>query len=114
MQRNFTAYDFVHPELGAEITAVGGHYVFTKEVRLFHGGREILYYVGYAVLDTSCCGVGGCAYVMVAGFICQWKYKSELNSAPLSRVEPIRDEIVQKEVRRLIQSREMIYQVSFN
>ena len=67
--------EFVHPRLGQEVTAIGGHYVFGKEIRLPHNGREILYFVGYAVLDSTCCGVGGCAYVLVAGYIRQWKYK---------------------------------------
>jgi len=26
--------DFVHPQLGREVTAIGGHYVFDKEIRL--------------------------------------------------------------------------------
>ena len=110
MNYDFTASDFIHPELGVEITAIGGHYVFTKEIRLPHRGREILYYVGYAVLDTT----GGSAYVLVAGYIKKWKYKTDHNNAPLSEVEPIRDEIVQKELRRLIQNREKVFQVSFN
>ena len=113
MNYDSTTSDFVHPELGLEITAIGGHYVFTKEIRLPHRGREILYYVGYAVLDTSCCGIGGSAYALVAGYIRKWKYKTDPDNAPLSRVEPLRDEIIQKEVRRLIQNREMVYQVSF-
>jgi len=114
MRYDITASDFIHPELGMEITAIGGHYVFTKEVRLSLRDREILYYVGYAVLDTTCCGIGGSAYVLVAGYIRKWKYKTGLNNATLSQVEPLREEIVQKEVRRLIQNREMVYQVNFN
>ena len=67
--------DFAHPQLGREVTAIGGHYVFGKEIRMPFYSREILYFVGYAVLDSTCCGVGGVAYVLVAGFIKQWKYK---------------------------------------
>ena len=51
--------DFTHPELGQEVTAIGGHYVFGKEIRWPFSNREILYFVGYAVLDSTCCGVGG-------------------------------------------------------
>ena len=114
MQHPIDAIDFVHPELGREITAIGGHYVFVKEIRLQHRDREILYFVGYAVLDSSCCGVGGCAYALAAGFIRQWKYKRDRNDATISQVEPIRDEMIQKELRRLIQKREALCQVSFS
>jgi hypothetical protein len=114
VQSNIGATDFVHPELGREITAIGGHYVFVKEIRLPYRDREILYFVGYAVLDSTCCGVGGCAYVLVAGFIMQWKYKADESGVSLSRVEPIRDEMIQKEVRAAIRKMEMVYQVAFN
>lgn len=114
MQQAVDAIDFVHPELGRQITAIAGHYVFVNEIRLQYRGREILYFVGYAVLDSSCCGRGGCAYALAAGFIRQWKYKKDQNDAMISQVEPIRDEPIQTAVRRLIQQREMVYQVTFN
>lgn len=106
--------EFVHPRLGREVTAIGGHYVFGKEIRLPHNGREILYFAGYAVLDSTCCGVGGCAYVLVAGYIRQWKYKKNQNDCPISLVQPIDDQIDQKQIRNRIQKKEMVYQVTFN
>jgi hypothetical protein len=106
--------DFAHPELGREVTAIGGHYVFVKEIRLPFNSREILYLVGYAVVDSSCCGVGGCAYVFVAGFIKQWKYRKNDKDCSVSQIEPIRNHNVQKEVRNLIQNKETVFQVDFN
>ena len=38
--------DFIHIELNVETVAIGGHYVFTKEVRLPFNGREVLYLAG--------------------------------------------------------------------
>ena len=106
--------EFVHPAIGQEVTAIGGHYVFGKEIRLPYNGREILYFVGYAVLDSTCCGVGGCAYVLVAGYIRQWKYKKNHNDCPISLVQPIDDQIDQKQIRSKIQKMEMVYQVTFS
>ena len=105
--------DFTHPQLGQEVTAIGGHYVFGKEIRLSFHSREILYFVGYAVLDTTCCGVGGVAYVLVAGFIRQWKYKKNEGDCFVSQIETIDDQIIQKEVRKAIQKKEMVHQVTF-
>ena len=42
MQTSTDRQDFVHPELGREVTAIGGHYVFGKEIRLPYNGRELL------------------------------------------------------------------------
>jgi hypothetical protein len=105
--------DFTHPQLGQEVTAIGGHYVFGKEIRLPFHSREILYFVGYAVLDTTCCGVGGVAYVLVAGYIRQWKYKKNQDDRLVSQIETIDDQALQKEVRKAIQKKEMVYQVTF-
>ena len=105
--------DFTHPDLGREVTAIGGHYVFGKEIRMSYDSREILYFVGYAVLDSTCCGVGGVAYVLVAGFIRQWKYKMNQENCPVSKIEPICDETIQKKVRSVIQKKEMVHQVTF-
>ena len=113
MQTPTDIQDFVHPELGREVTAIGGHYVFGRKSRLPYNGREILYFVGYAVLDSTCCGVGGCAYVLVPGFIIHWKCKKNQDDCFVSKVDPIRDEAIQKDVRRLIQKKEMVFQVTF-
>ena len=106
--------EFAHPRLGQEVTAIGGHYVFGKEIRMPFRGREILYYVGYAVLDSTCCGVGGVAYVLVAGYIQQWKFKKNQTDNFISQIEPLGDPAVRKEVSRIIRQKEMVHQVSFN
>jgi hypothetical protein len=114
MQSSTDPRDFTHPQLGREVTAIGGHYVFGKEIRMPFDSREILYFVGYAVLDSTCCGVGGVAYVLVAGFIKQWKIKKNHNDCFISVVEPIGDQAVQKEGRSVIQKKEMVFQVTFS
>ena len=113
MSDYYPAQDYTHPQLGQEINAVGGHYVFTHERRLCYNGREILYFVGYAVLNSNCCGAGGCAYVMVSGFIRQWKHKKNGDGAFISQIEPIHDLKAQLEIRNVIQRKEIFHQVMF-
>lgn len=114
MQSLMNTTEFAHPILGQEVSAIGGHYVLGKEMRLPYSGREILYFVGYAVLDSTCCGVGGCAYVLVAGYIRRWKYKENQNDRPVSNIEPIIDRVEQKLTKKLIQKKEMVFQVTFS
>ena len=114
MQTIMNPTEFAHPKLGQEVSAIGGHYVFGKEIRLPYNGREILYFVGYAVLDSTCCGVGGSAYVLVAGYIKRWKFKENQNDRPVSQVEPIQERIEQKLIKKVIQKKEMVFQVTFN
>jgi len=94
--------------LDEEVRAIGGYYVPTKEVRLQYGDREILYLVGHAVVDSSCCGVGGCGYAKVPGFIREWKVRQADGSNPVTRVESITDRETRKAVRRIIAKEEGI------
>jgi hypothetical protein len=105
--------EHVHHALNQEVTAIGGHYVLVREARLPFCGREVLYLIGYAAFDTSCCGVGGCAYALVPGFIASWKNDRKGDGLTVSQVEPIRDEAIQEEIRRWIEKQETIHQVQF-
>jgi hypothetical protein len=60
---------FTHPILFEEVIAIGGHYAFVKEATLCLQGKKVLYFVGLGSVDTSCCGVGGCIYAYVPGYI---------------------------------------------
>lgn len=114
MQENNGVTDFVHPKLDEEVTAIGGHYVLTKEVRESFNDQSFLYFTGYAVIDTSCCGAGGCAYAFVPGLIVEWKYKNTPDNHPVSRIKPVRDPAIQREIKRLIKDREIVNQVNFD
>ena len=105
--------EFVHYKLDEEVRAIGGQYTLTNEFRLPFGDREVLYIIGYAIFDTSCCGSGGCGYAIVPGFIRDWKIKKSQNGQEISRVEPIKDPDIRKEIREIIKQREMVQQVQF-
>lgn len=104
---------YVHPELNREVFSGAGHYLLTREVRLPFRGREVLVVVGYAVLDTSCCGVGGFSYALVPGFVLRWKEHRTQGGQPVSLVEPVEDADLQEEIRSLIRRAESIHQVQF-
>ena len=94
--------DIIHPVLNKAVRTIGGRYILSQEKRLSYNGRQVLYFIGCAVVDASCCGPGGCTYALVPGYIKDWKYKSGRDGLFVSRVEPIRDADVQSEIRRLI------------
>jgi len=105
--------DFPHPELNAQVTAIGGSYYLLKEVRMPMDDVELLYLVGVAVIDTSCCGTGGCAYALVPGVIRQWRYKISPDGRPVSQVCPVSDEAARKKIRAMIIKKESVHQVDF-
>ncbi len=105
--------DYIHRGLNQQITAIGGHYALVKEVRLPFHGREILYLVGHAAFDTSCCGPGGCAYALVPGFVASWHSSQTEDGLAVSQLEPINDADTQNKIRRLIERLETVQQVMF-
>jgi hypothetical protein len=108
-----TLIDFIHPVLNKAVRSISGHYILSQEKRLSYNGREVLYFIGCAVVDASCCGPGGCSYALVPGYIKDWKYKTDRDDLFVSRVEPIRDADVQSELRRMIIKKESVQQVNF-
>lgn len=104
---------FPHDELNREVDAIAGHYVITAEHRVTFRGRDLLYLVGYGIVDTSCCGTGGCGYALVPGFVVRWRDSVDDDGRPVSQVEPVRDDALKREIERWIRGREMITQVQF-
>jgi hypothetical protein len=110
---NETFKDFSHPELNVQVTAIGGSYFMLKECRLRLNDTEILYLIGTAIFDTTCCGTGGCAYALVPGMILKWQYKKDADSRPVSRVKSISGDRIRKKIREMILKKESVYQVDF-
>ncbi len=105
--------DYAHQPLNQEIRSIGGRYVVLKEELLKLEGREILYHVGCAVTDSSCCGPAGCAYALVQGFVHQWRHRNNDHGQPVSVVEPIAEKGLQAQIRDLLRQKENLTQVNF-
>lgn len=104
---------YSHLELGKDIPAgIAGYYTPYKEVRLEFGGRQVLYVVGRAVLEASCCGTGNWIYATVPGFVASW-HASESAGVPVSEVEPVTDESERQQVARIIEGAESVEVVTF-
>lgn len=106
-------YQYVHFGLNREIEAIGGHYAVTKELRLPVEEREVLITVGYGVMDTTCCGTGGCAYATVHGYIVDWQGKTNDKGFPITTFEPMKEEVLKSRLRKELMQTETIQQVNF-
>ena len=104
---------YTHLELDKDVSSIAGYYTPQKEVRLKFNNREVLYVIGQAVIESSCCGVGSWGYALVPGYIVNWQNKRNEAGLPVSDVEPISDEGAQNNIRQIIQSNEVISQIEF-
>lgn len=104
---------FLHLEIGKDIaTGIAGYYTLLKEVRLPFKDREVLYVVGRAVLESSCCGTGDWTYATVPGYVVDWRSSVEAG-LPATEIEPMLIEAEREQVRRIIEDTELVDVVHF-
>jgi hypothetical protein len=104
---------YTHLELDRDVDTPSGYYTPQKEVRLKYDGREVLYTVSQAVVESSCCGASDFVSAQVPGFIVSWRGETNLNGRPVSVVEPITDTVVQDDIRTIIRENEHLNRVEF-
>jgi len=104
---------YTHGPLGREIEAIAGYYVIETEARVPFEGREVLVATGHMVLDNSCCGIGGCGFAIVPGYVLRWKGSKNQSNEPVSEVEPVREDREKQALRRLILELDGVQQVNF-
>ena len=105
---------YTHLELDKDVeSGIARYYTPQKEVRLQYNGREVLYVIGQAVVESSCCGNGSWGYAIVPGYIVNWQNTKNEAGLPISEVEPILDEEVQHNIRRIIETEETASPIGF-
>jgi len=104
---------YTHLELERDIPAPSGYYTPRKEVRLKYDGREVLYVLSQAVIESSCCGASDFNSALVPGFIVRWWAETNKDGLPVSEVEPIADEKIRDDIRKIIKDTEHISRTEF-
>lgn len=105
--------EFPHPKLNEPVSAIGGEYLLEREHTAHVEAGDVLYFTGFFCLDRSCCGVGGCAYVLVPGIIVDLKYKTEEDGQPVSRVRPVRDARTRQRIVEIVKKADPLRRVTF-
>ena len=60
---------YVPDALGVEVPAPSGYYQPVREDSLDFQGRRLMYTLGTACIEASCCGVGSWDYLRVEGYL---------------------------------------------
>jgi hypothetical protein len=104
---------YIHRPIGEEVRAIGGTYTLEKEIKLIHADREVLVILGHAFIDSSCCGVAGCRYALVPGYLRGWHDRKSEDGLAASTVESIRDRTEQRSIEETIRAQELIQSIEF-
>jgi hypothetical protein len=104
---------YTHTRLNDEVHSIAGYYCPLKEGKLCYNGREVLYILGQATVDNSCCANGCWQYAMVPGYILHWQNDRDDAGQFTSQIEPITDGKAQETIRRLVRETTGVNQVDF-
>ncbi|MBN1190343.1 MAG: hypothetical protein JXA46_11365 [Dehalococcoidales bacterium] len=105
--------EYTHAKLNDEVHSIAGYYCPLKEDRIQYNGREVLYVLGQATVDNSCCANGCWEYAIVPGYIVRREYKTGADGLAVSEVEPIPEGEDRSAVSRIIKSSSGVNQVNF-
>ena len=94
--------EFEHLVLNTEINSISGHMVIQKEEKMIYNGKQLLFYTGYGVTDSSCCGNGAAIFTYVPGYIVNWHSKTSDNGTNISEIDTIEDDSARKEITKII------------
>jgi len=97
------AMEFTHPELDQEVRTISGYYVPREEHVIPCNDREVLYIVGDACIDTSCCGTAAWSYIQVPGFLLHKQIRGGNGQPIVSEVEMITDKACRRQVTESLQ-----------
>lgn len=104
---------YTHLELNQDVPTPSGYYNPQKEVRLNYHGREVLYTVSEAMIESSCCGSNDYCSVTIPGYVLGWKAEKNSRGLPVTLVEPIADENDRNAIREIIKNNENIILMEF-
>ena len=102
-------FEFSH-KLPKTTVLVNGSYTLTNLKSLDVDGLTLLYCLGEATLDNSCCGLTNTLYALVLGELIE---THSTKSGPVSTLAPIRDPAKEQEIRAAIQKTEQLETVNF-
>ena len=97
--------EYRHPELNKRVDFCGGGYSFMEEGKFVYQGKEVLFSVGIANLEASCCGTWGCGFVKVPGYVLSWKTRVDEHGQVLSEIEKVEDKERQIEIRKILEEK---------
>ncbi len=104
---------YVHLPEGSDDHSGYGVKAHWGERTVVHQGRDVLYLLTDAVVDTVCCGNRIFHYATVLGYVKEWQSEKDEHGLPVSLIEPGAEPSVQQEIEDLLSRDDSQLRVSF-
>jgi hypothetical protein len=108
-----TRIKYLPEDCGKEIVAPSGYYQPVECGLLEHAGKRVLFTLGAACIEASCCGVGSWKYVRVEGIVVgEESPVLESGGEPID-IDTIEDDQTKRAIRKLISEKHPDARVEF-
>jgi hypothetical protein len=104
---------YIHLPEGSDAHSGHGVQAHWDERKVSYRGREVLYLLTDAVVDTVCCGDRVFHYATVLGYITDWKATHTDSGQPVSIIEPVSVAAEQDDIGAMLKAEDQELQVSF-
>jgi hypothetical protein len=91
-------------EIGHEIAAPSGYYRPCEQGFTAHAGRRLLYTLGTACIEASCCGRGSWDYLRVEGYVVAGPSEDPTTGGPVE-IDTVEDAAEKAAIARLLQGK---------
>ncbi len=108
-----SSLEYIHLPEGADVHSGHGVEAHWDERTVSYHGRDVLYLLTDAVVDTVCCGDRVFHYATVMGYVTSWKTSLTDAGQPVSVIQPISETADQQEIETLLKAEDQDLQVSF-
>ena len=93
---------YVPEDFGKEIVAPSGYYQPIEKQVVDFNGKKLLYILGSACVDSSCCGIGSWEYVRVEGYVAAEAAPEKPNQEPSYEIDTIETESEKEAISKFI------------
>jgi hypothetical protein len=89
-------------DFGNEVAAPSGYYVPLEEGSVYYNGKRLLYVLGTACMEASCCGIGSWQYARVEGYVVENDSSQSQSEGTGNEIETIVDDAERKTITKLL------------
>ena len=104
---------YTHLKPDEDVSTPSGYYTPGEEKWLSFNGREVLYILRDAVVDSSCCGTADFSSALVPGYVITPDSGVKKDGTKISDVEPISSKSARQKIRKTLKETENVSQVEF-
>jgi len=105
--------EYVHLPEGSDAHSGHGVKAHWDERTVRHAGRDVLYLLTDAVVDTVCCGDRVFHYATVLGYVKEWRTRTTDSGQAVSLIEAVTEAATQDEIETLLKQEDRGLQVTF-